>query len=158
MQGSFPDAAYLPSQVGPQINPEAQECSPAASSQVSRGLIPFEDNGLSLFLLDIKFDSREHKRKTYNSIRNFGIWQGVVLLFTGFFGGIFTGISGSGVDICSFSMLCLLFRVSEKVATPTSIVLMAINTSLGKKHLFLFTICHVQLMYIQPGFEPMSYW
>ena len=109
--------------------------------------------------LNIKFDSREHKRKTYNSIRNFGIWQGVVLLFTGFFGGIFTGISGSGVDICSFSMLCLLFRVSEKVATPTSIVLMAINTSLGKKHLFLFTICHVQLIYIQPGFEPiMSYW
>ena len=84
--------------------------------------------------LNIEFDSREHKRKTYNSIRNFGIWQGVVLLFTGFFGGIFTGISGSGVDICSFSMLCLLFRVSEKVATPTSIVLMAINTSLGKKH------------------------
>jgi len=80
----------------------------------------------ALFLLN-----REHKRKTYNSIRNFGIWQGVALLFTGFFGGIFTGISGSGVDICSFSMLCLLFRVSEKVATPTSIVLMAINTSLG---------------------------
>ena len=85
--------------------------------------------------LNIEFDSREHKRKTYNSIRNFGIWQGVVLLFTGFFGGIFTGISGSGVDICSFSMLCLLFRVSEKVATPTSIVLMAINTCIGKKHL-----------------------
>jgi len=80
----------------------------------------------ALFLLN-----REHKRKTYDSIRNFGIWQGVVLVCTGFFGGIFSGISGSGVDICSFSMLCLLFRVSEKVSTPTSIVLMAINTSIG---------------------------
>ena len=74
---------------------------------------------------------REHKRKTYDSIPNFGIWQAVVLLLTGFLGGIFSAITGSGVDICSFSMLSLLFRVSEKVSTPTSIVLMAINTCVG---------------------------
>ena len=36
------------------------------------------------------------------------------------------------MDICSFSVLTLLFRVSEKVATPTSIVLMAINASVGQ--------------------------
>ena len=77
------------------------------------------------------FDFREHKRKTYDSIPNFGIWQAVVLLLTGFLGGIFSAITGSGVDICSFSMLSLLFRVSEKVSTPTSIVLMAINTCVG---------------------------
>jgi hypothetical protein len=29
---------------------------------------------------------------------------------TGFIGGIFTAIAGSGVDICSFSILSLLFR------------------------------------------------
>jgi uncharacterized membrane protein YfcA len=77
------------------------------------------------------FNFREHKRKTYDSIPNFGIWQAVVLLLTGFLGGIFSAITGSGVDICSFSMLSLLFRVSEKVSTPTSIVLMAINTCVG---------------------------
>ena len=51
---------------------------------------------------------------------------------TGFLGGIFSAVSGSGVDICSFSVLSLLFRVSEKVSTPTSIVLMAINTCVGE--------------------------
>ena len=39
--------------------------------------------------------------------------------------------SSSGIDICTFSILTLLFRVSEKVATPTSVVLMAINTLVG---------------------------
>jgi uncharacterized membrane protein YfcA len=37
-------------------------------------------------------------------------------------------MSGSGLDICSFATLCLLFRVNERVATPTSVVLMAGNT------------------------------
>ena len=49
----------------------------------------------------------------------------------GFIGGMFSALAGSGVDICSFSVLCLLFRISEKVATPTSVVLMAINTCVG---------------------------
>lgn len=80
----------------------------------------------ALFLLN-----REHKRKTFDEIQGFGLWQAATLTIAGFFGGIFTGIAGSGVDICSFSILTLLFRVSEKVATPTSIVLMAINTCLG---------------------------
>ena len=62
----------------------------------------------------------------------FGIWQGVILSLTGFLGGIFSAITGSGVDICSFSILSLLFRVSEKVSTPTSVVLMAMNTCVGE--------------------------
>ena len=48
----------------------------------------------------------------------------VILFATGVVGGVFTGIAGSGIDICSFCVLTLLFRVSEKVATPTSVVLM----------------------------------
>ena len=55
-------------------------------------------------------------------------WKALVLLAAGFLGGLFTSIAGSGIDICSFSVLTLLFRVSEKTATPTSVVLMAINT------------------------------
>eukprot|EP00095_Tigriopus_kingsejongensis_P010879 maker-scaffold86_size395752-snap-gene-1.12 protein:Tk10879 transcript:maker-scaffold86_size395752-snap-gene-1.12-mRNA-1 annotation:"hypothetical protein Y032_0347g3155" len=80
----------------------------------------------ALYLLN-----REHKRKTFDLIPNFGIWQAIVLTLTGCVGGIFSAIAGSGVDICSFSILSLLFRVSEKVATPTSVVLMAINTCVG---------------------------
>merc|ERR1719431_1312662 len=80
----------------------------------------------ALFLLN-----REHKRKTVDNIQNFGAWQASVLVVMGFLGGIFSAVAGSGVDICSFSILTLLFRVSEKVATPTSIVLMAINATFG---------------------------
>lgn len=80
----------------------------------------------ALYLLN-----RQHKRKTFDFIPNFGIWQALVLILTGFIGGIFSAISGSGVDICSFSILSLLFRVSEKVTTPTSVILMAINTCVG---------------------------
>ncbi|MCP9260404.1 hypothetical protein DINM_003757 [Dirofilaria immitis] len=42
--------------------------------------------------------------------------------------GIFTGIAGSGIDVYSFSILTLLFRISEKIATPTSVILMAANS------------------------------
>ncbi|XP_057309740.1 uncharacterized protein LOC130647788 [Hydractinia symbiolongicarpus] len=80
----------------------------------------------ALFLLN-----RIHKRKTFKSIPEFNVWKAIILVVTGFLGGIFTGIAGSGIDICSFSLLTLLFRVSEKTATPTSIVLMAINTVFG---------------------------
>jgi len=55
-------------------------------------------------------------------------WKALVLLGAGFLGGIFTSMSGSGIDICSFSVLTLFFRITEKTATPTSVVLMAINT------------------------------
>jgi len=78
----------------------------------------------ALYLLN-----RENKRLTFDAIPNFGAWQAVVLVFVGLVGGVFSAVAGSGVDICSFSVLSLLFRVSEKVSTPTSIVLMAINAS-----------------------------
>ena len=57
--------------------------------------------------------------------------KNVQTFISGIVGGAFSALAGSGVDICSFSVLCLLFRVSEKVATPTSVVLMAINTCVG---------------------------
>ncbi|XP_066030728.1 uncharacterized protein [Pocillopora verrucosa] len=80
----------------------------------------------ALFLLN-----RFHKRKTYRTIPEFKLWKLIVLLLTGFIGGGFSAIAGSGVDVCSFSVLTLLFRVSEKTATPTSVILMAGNTVVG---------------------------
>ena len=43
----------------------------------------------------------------------------------------FTSLTGSGLDIMTFTLLTLYFRVSEKVATPTSVVLMAGNAVVG---------------------------
>lgn len=54
-----------------------------------------------------------------------------ILLLTGFCGGLLSGIVGNGIDIVTFSVMVLLFRVSEKVATPTSVILMAFNALVG---------------------------
>lgn len=86
----------------------------------------------SLYLLNVN-----RGRRVFDAIPDFWekkhgvVWKPVVLLCAGFLGGIFSAMAGSGIDICSFSVLTLLFRVSEKVATPTSVVLMGINTCVG---------------------------
>jgi uncharacterized membrane protein YfcA len=73
----------------------------------------------------------QRKRITYDSVPKFNFWKAIVLFLTGMFGGLLTAFTGSGVDICSFSILTLLFRVTEKVATPTSVILMCLNTWVG---------------------------
>lgn len=55
---------------------------------------------------------------------------GLLVLF-GFIGGVVSGMVGNGIDIITFSLMVLLFRMSEKVATPTSVLLMAINAIAG---------------------------
>jgi len=55
----------------------------------------------------------------------------MLLLSIGIFGGLCSSIAGSGLDMATFSMLTLYFRVSEKIATPTSVVLMAGNAVAG---------------------------
>ncbi|KAG7158924.1 uncharacterized protein LOC121878131 [Homarus americanus] len=70
----------------------------------------------------------DHKRTTYNSIPELNWWKILLICIFGFIGGIFTSFSGSGADICMFSLLTLFFKVSEKVATPTSVVLMAMTS------------------------------
>jgi len=54
-----------------------------------------------------------------------------VTVIAGFLGGIMSGLVGNGIDIFTFSVMVLLFRLSEKVATPTSVILMAINAVAG---------------------------
>ncbi|MFN4985794.1 MAG: TSUP family transporter [Ignavibacteria bacterium] len=56
------------------------------------------------------------------------------LVLTGLVGGVVTAIFGNGVDLVTFCMLTLWYGVDEKVATPTSVVLMSIITVAG----FLF--------------------
>ena len=51
-----------------------------------------------------------------------------------------TGLVGNGIDIICFSLMVLLFRLSEKVATPTSVVLMALNSVAGfALHVFVIS-------------------
>jgi hypothetical protein len=99
----------------------------------------------SSFAIALWILNREKKRRTVLYILNFQAWKGLVLLITGFIGGwlykkhqiniilgIFTSFAGSGVDISLFSIITLLFSLTEKTATPTTIV------SMGKLFTSLF--------------------
>ncbi len=68
-----------------------------------------------------------------------GVLECCLLLLFGFIGGVVSGLVGNGIDIITFSLMVLLFRISEKVATPTSVVLMAINALVGF-YLYVFVL------------------
>jgi len=74
-----------------------------------------------LIVAMLRFDSRTAEARLIN-------WQArAALVAAGVVGGVVSGLVGSGIDLVVFAVLTLLFRVSEKIATPTSVVLMAIN-------------------------------
>lgn len=54
-----------------------------------------------------------------------------LLILVGVFGGIISALAGSGIDIASFAFVTTRYNLSEKVATPTSVCLMAGNTVIG---------------------------
>ncbi|MBV1921193.1 MAG: sulfite exporter TauE/SafE family protein [Pseudomonadales bacterium] len=60
-------------------------------------------------------------------IRNYSFSVKRQLVILGLIGGAVTGITGSGIDIVVFSYLVLQHRVDIRIATPTSVVLMAGN-------------------------------
>lgn len=72
-----------------------------------------------------------NKRKHTNSLPALSVVQKAELIFVGVFGGIFSSVLGNGLDICSFSYVVLKYGLSEKVATPTSVMLMASNAIVG---------------------------
>jgi len=56
-------------------------------------------------------------------------WRPIlVLLVAGLVGGLISGIFGTGLDILVFSVIVLVFGLHERVATPTSVILMAGNS------------------------------
>ncbi|KAK6035437.1 hypothetical protein COOONC_27058 [Cooperia oncophora] len=83
------------------------------------------------FAIALAILNSQKKRTTFKDIPDFCWWKAVILFFTGFVGGVFDSFAGSGVDICIFSILTLLFRVTEKTATPTTVVLQRVNAVIG---------------------------
>ena len=61
-----------------------------------------------------------------------------VVVAAGFAGGVVSGLVGVGENTVMFIVLVLLFRVSEKVATPTTVILMtAVSLAAFASHVFL---------------------
>ena len=73
----------------------------------------------------------------------------VSLVAMGVVGGTVSGLTGSGLDILTFAMLTMLYRLCETIATPTSVVIMACNSIIG--------VC---LRSIDGGFseQAIAYW
>lgn len=61
----------------------------------------------------------------------------IELMQAGFVGGIVTAIFGNGIDLVTFCVLTLRYGIDEKVATPTSVLLMSVLTVCG---FFLHTV------------------
>lgn len=55
------------------------------------------------------------------------------LLFgvVGITGGIFAAQTGSGIDMLTFMVLTLAFGINEKISTPTTVVIMGLNSVVG---------------------------
>jgi uncharacterized membrane protein YfcA len=75
--------------------------------------------------------NRDRAREVLTAINGFKNHHKALLLLAGVAGGTVSGVTGSGLDIITFALLVLAFNVCEKVATPTSVILMAINSLTG---------------------------
>ena len=82
--------------------------------------------GVILFYINVIF-----KRKVFDRMPDLSRIELLFLLIVGFSGGTLSSILGSGLDIFSFAYITIRYHLSEKVATPTSVVVMAINSLIG---------------------------
>ena len=85
---------------------------------------------LTTFSVTLFILNQNHKRKK-KSISIWGKSEKNACFLAGLVGGIMSGLVGNGIDIVVFSVMVLVWHLSEKVATPTSVILMAINALVG---------------------------
>src|SRR6056297_2236394 len=55
----------------------------------------------------------------------------LIILFTGFLGGMVASVVGVGIDMLIFIVLTLLYGIDEKISTPTTVVLMGLLSVVG---------------------------
>ncbi|MBK0378424.1 sulfite exporter TauE/SafE family protein [Mucilaginibacter segetis] len=82
--------------------------------------------GIALFVVNYY-----RRRNICEQLPDLSHYQQAELIAIGFIGGILSAIFGSGIDICTFAFITMKYNLSEKVATPTSVVLMASNAIIG---------------------------
>jgi uncharacterized protein len=82
--------------------------------------------GVALLLLNRRDLAARHM-----AVPMFGAKEKSLIALAGFVGGLMSGLAGCGENIVVFMLMVLLFRLSEKIATPTTVVLMTIVTITG---------------------------
>jgi uncharacterized protein len=88
--------------------------------------------GISLLLLN-----REGGESRNSKLPCFGNRERSILMAAGFLGGVISALVGTGENSVIFMVMVLLFRINEKIATPTTVVLMTMAAIPGfLVHLF----------------------
>jgi len=82
--------------------------------------------GIILFL-----ENRKDKRVIFEKIVDFRNMDIINLLVFGFIGGGISSLFGTGINIFTFCFLVIYYKVNEKVATPSSIIIMTMETIAG---------------------------
>lgn len=72
-----------------------------------------------------------HKWKPLPSMPGWGPRYRLLFFALGILGGTFAAQVGSGIDVITFMVLTLAFGVDERVSTPTTVIIMAINSWVG---------------------------
>lgn len=96
------------------------------------------------------FLNREGEETRNSRLPWFGNQERIILIASGFLGGIVSALVGTGENSVTFMVMVLLFRIDEKIATPTTVILMTMATIPG----FLFHLFWLK------DFSPavMGYW
>lgn len=83
------------------------------------------------FGLVLWYENRHPERYVYEQIQNFGKSDIGRLLLFGFIGGIISSIFGTGINIFTFCLMTIYYGINEKVAVPSSVLIMTMETLLG---------------------------
>lgn len=83
------------------------------------------------FAFALYLANRRTERSVTNGLKPLKIADFLRILSFGFIGGIITAIFGDGINIFTFCLFTLYYSTSEKVATPTSVIIMTIHTIIG---------------------------
>lgn len=75
-------------------------------------------------------ENRSH-RQVSDAIRNFSQADVLRLMFFGLIGGVISSIFGTGINIFTFCLMTIYYGIDEKVAIPSSVIIMTIETILG---------------------------
>jgi uncharacterized protein len=82
--------------------------------------------GIALWL-----QNRRPEREVFDKIQNPQMVDFIRLMAFGLVGGVISSLFGTGINIFTFCLMTIYYRVSEKVATPSSVIIMTIETILG---------------------------
>ena len=78
------------------------------------------------------------KWQPLSSIPIWGLKTRSSFVVIGIFGGTFAANTGSGIDMLTFIVLTLALGINEKVSTPSTVIIMGINSVVGfALHLFI---------------------